>query len=114
MTPIVISDIPIILLNTQQPATQHLVVNVKTFNEIQIQKHAQTGLKYNRQKRKYHISLRNINICRQFQLPLRCHHLRNVYHQIESHVSGSEQRKALLSAGKKNGFKLVWRKKEEL
>lgn len=47
VTPIMISNVTVIFLHTQQPSAQHLVFNVKSLNEIQFQKYSETRLKWN-------------------------------------------------------------------
>lgn len=42
--PVVVSDIAVVLLDAEQPATQHLVLYVEPPNQVQVQEHPQTGL----------------------------------------------------------------------
>jgi hypothetical protein len=42
--PIVISNIPVVFLDTQQPTTQHFVIDVEAFDEVEIEKHSKTSL----------------------------------------------------------------------
>lgn len=43
MTPVVISNVSIILLHAQQPPAEHLVVDVKALDQIQIEEHSEAG-----------------------------------------------------------------------
>lgn len=45
MTPIMISNVTVIFLHTQQPPAQHFVFNVKPLNEIKFQKYSKARLK---------------------------------------------------------------------
>lgn len=40
MSPIVVSNVPVVLLHTQQPATQYFVVYVKPLDKVHVQKHS--------------------------------------------------------------------------
>lgn len=45
VTPIVISNVSVVLLDAQQPPTEHLVVDVEALDQIQIEEHSQTSFK---------------------------------------------------------------------
>lgn len=45
MTPIVISNVSVILLHAQQPPTKHLIVDMKAFDQVQVEEHPETSLK---------------------------------------------------------------------
>lgn len=42
MSPVVISYVSVVLLDAQQPAAKHLIVNVKALNQIQVEEHSET------------------------------------------------------------------------
>lgn len=44
MTPVVVSNVSIILLHAQQPPAKHFVVDVESLDQIQIEEHSQAGL----------------------------------------------------------------------
>jgi len=44
MTPVVIGNIAIVLLDTQKPSAQNFIIDMKAFYKIEIQKHPQAGL----------------------------------------------------------------------
>ena len=44
MSPIVVSDIAIILLDGADPTTKDAIINVETMNEVQIDEHPKSGL----------------------------------------------------------------------
>lgn len=46
MPPIVISNISIVLFDAQQPSAQNFIINMKTFNKVQLQEHSQTCLSF--------------------------------------------------------------------
>lgn len=43
MTPVVISNVSIILLHAQQPPAEHLIVDVKALDQIQVEEHSEAG-----------------------------------------------------------------------
>lgn len=45
MPPIMVSNVSVIFLHTQQPSAQHFVLNVEPLNEIKFQKYSETRLK---------------------------------------------------------------------
>lgn len=42
VTPIVVRDVSIIFFHAEQPAAKNVVIDVETFDEIEIQKHSET------------------------------------------------------------------------
>jgi hypothetical protein len=42
--PIMVRHVAVILLDAQQPSTKNFIVDVKSLDQIQIEKHSQTGL----------------------------------------------------------------------
>lgn len=42
VSPVVIRDVPIVFLDAQQPTAKHLVIDVETFDEVQIEEHSET------------------------------------------------------------------------
>lgn len=41
MPPVVVSDVPVILFDGQQPSAQHAVGNLKGFDEVEFDEHAE-------------------------------------------------------------------------
>lgn len=94
MTPVMISDVSIILFHAQQPTAQHLIINMKTLNKIQLQKHSQARLLFT------HTQDKNNNMASRYlcfwqvtksllQLPSMSHHPPSEYHQNWSHTNGN-------------------------
>lgn len=42
--PVVVCDVPVILLDGQQPPAQHLVVHVEALHDVQVEEHPDAGL----------------------------------------------------------------------
>lgn len=109
MSPIVISNIAIIFLDTQQPTAKHLVVDVKTLDKVQIEEHAEAGLKIkNIRVRQLKInifciinSIMRCISCYKLDIPSEYHRPQNVYHRSENRVSGNAQLMAHVNAGMK-------------
>lgn len=43
VSPVVVSNVSIVLLDTQQPPTKHLVVNVELFYKVEVEEHPETS-----------------------------------------------------------------------
>lgn len=41
--PVVVGDVPVVLLHAQQPAAEHLVVDVEALDEVQVEEHPETS-----------------------------------------------------------------------
>lgn len=48
MSPVVVSNVTIILFDTQKPTAENFVIDVKSSNQVKVKEHSQTGLLFNK------------------------------------------------------------------